>query len=343
MRRRPSTLAPALAEAVPAAARWVVAHPEGAGWLVTAPLAALAGARALGVERHPALAVANAATHFLYLPAWLGLAIGLRRRRPALAAVSAVVAGAHAAWAGPELRRPPPVPSETLVAPRFRVYSANIQFAAADWEQVAGQVAASAADVVVLQELTPTALAVVRRSGALAGYEHAFVDARPRSFGGGIWSRWPLCDTRSCDVAGLPMTRAAVELDGGRVQIVNVHTRSPLAGGLARWHAQLAALADMVAAERGPLVLAGDFNATFGNPGFRRLLRQGLGDAHVLAGRGLAPSWPCGWLLPPLFRLDHVLVSDGLVVLDAGVGDCAESDHRAVWADLALVGGGPPA
>lgn len=317
--------------------RWLN-QPEVLAWGAVGPLAGLATARVLRYEGRALLAVANAATRFAYLPAWGALAVGVARRRPALTAIAGSVAFAHTLWAGPELRRRRPLGPHAPVASQLRVWSANLRFTAPDWEAAAVAIAASGADVVFLQELTPMNLVVLQRAGAFDGYEHFLADPRARSFGSGIWSRYPLSAAEVWWIGSHPMTRARVEIGGIGVRLVNVHTRSPLVGGLHLWHEQLGALARVVkepcAAEA--VVMAGDFNATFGNPGFRRILAAGMRDAHVDAGRGLTTTWPVGMLLPPAFRIDHVLVAGAIEVVDAGVAGAGESDHRPVWADLIL-------
>ncbi|MGH9280107.1 MAG: hypothetical protein ACRD12_18660, partial [Acidimicrobiales bacterium] len=50
-----------------------------------------------------------------------------------------------------------------------------------------------------------------------------------------------------------------------------------------------------------------------------------------------ATTWPRGGrVIPPLFRIDHVLVSPQIGVLDARVGVGRSSDHRPVIADLVI-------
>lgn len=326
--------------AVRGAARALGARRGLLGWATVAPLAGLAGARVVGYEGTPTVAVANAATPFAYLPAWAVLAGAVRGRRPALALTAAAVAGAHLAWTAPELRGRRSLPPAAAGGPRLRVFSANIRFTAPDWVEVAADIAASGADLVLIQELTAANLAVLRREGAFAGYTDELVDARPRSFGSGIWSRYPLEEAEVRDLAGLPMSRARVKVDGCSLQVWNVHTRSPLVGGLDRWHAQLRLLADEAAAAIAggdPLVVAGDFNATYGNRDFRAILRRGLRDAHVEVGRGLATTWTAWAALPRLFRVDHVLVSEDVAVVDVRESPARESDHQGVVADLALL------
>ena len=83
---------------------------------------------------------------------------------------------------------------------------------------------------------------------------------------------------------------------------------------------------------------AGDFNATRYHPSFRRLLSDGMRDAHERRGRGWAATWPRNRrLLPPLMRLDHVLVSHGVEVRSIREGLGRGSDHRPIIADLVLL------
>lgn len=317
------------------------AHPDALGWATTLPLAGLAACRLANYEGMPLLAVANAATHFAYLPAWVSLVAAAARRRKALAVTAGAVAAAHLAWVLPEVgggRRRLPVAGG---APRLRVMCANLRFTALDWTGSAREIVEQDADVVLLQELTPAVLAVLRREGAFAGYDHEVVDARPTSFGGGIWSRHPIRDAEVRNVAGLPMLTGVVDVGGEGVRLWNVHTRSPLIGGLRRWHDQLSYLAKEAAAsiDAGtPVVMAGDFNATCGNRDFRGILARGMRDAHVVAGRGLATTWSAWSALAPLFRIDHVVVSDRFAVLGVSEGRAHQSDHKPVVADLALLG-----
>jgi endonuclease/exonuclease/phosphatase (EEP) superfamily protein YafD len=117
--------------------------------------------------------------------------------------------------------------------------------------------------------------------------------------------------------------------------LIVVHTLQPLAN-LDVLRSQLRELKSLAARTRGPLVLAGDFNATRQHRPFRQLLDGPLRDAHLARGRGFARSWPADRALPPFALLDHVVVSPHFTVLDAFEADIPGSDHRAVGARLEL-------
>ncbi len=310
-----------------------------AGWAAAAPLAGLAAARVAGWDRHPAVAMANAGTPFVYLPAWGALGLGLVSRRPVLSAVAGAVAASHLAWTAPELRRRRPLPTGVEALPRLRVATANVRFPSRDSSPLGHELAAAAADVLLLQELSSEHLAMIKATGAFDDFPWSYVDPRRGSFGAGIWSRHPLTDGETWEPGGLPMVRATVEVAGHPVRIFNIHCKAPMRRRwIPIWKEQLAELRAAVASSPVPAVVAGDFNSTYGHAPFRDLLAVGLRDVHVDAGRGLATTWPRGGrVLPPMFRLDHVLVTDGLETLSVREGVGRTSDHRPVVADLAVL------
>ena len=86
----------------------------------------------------------------------------------------------------------------------------------------------------------------------------------------------------------------------------------------------------------GPLIVAGDFNATLHAGGIRALRDVGLLDAHEALGRGLATTWPNGMFSAPPLHLDHVFLSPHLVPVAVTEGHGAGSDHRPVIVDVAV-------
>jgi endonuclease/exonuclease/phosphatase (EEP) superfamily protein YafD len=308
-----------------------------AAWLVTAPLAGLAAARLARYDRNALVAIANAGTPFVYLPAYGALAVGLATRRPVLTATAAAVTLAHLTWTAPELRRRP-APAGVPNGSRLRIVSSNVEYPSPDSTALGRELASFDPDVLLLQELSPEHLRMIKATGAFDPFPYSYVDARPGSFGGGIWSRFPLSDGETWRVAGIPMARATIDVDGTAVRVFDVHLKAPTRPRwVPTWKAQLAALATEVAGHGGPVIMAGDFNSTYGHAPFRRLLAAGVREAHIEAGRGLATTWPAdNPVLPPLFRLDHVLVSPEFDVLGVLEGRGPGSDHRPVVADLVL-------
>jgi endonuclease/exonuclease/phosphatase (EEP) superfamily protein YafD len=138
--------------------------------------------------------------------------------------------------------------------------------------------------------------------------------------------------------AGIPMTRATVDVDGTPVRLYNVHPVSPTSGpNVARWNDEHQALLDALKEEKAPkLLVAGDFNATQHHSWYAKLIGLPLEDAHAACGKGNATTWPNGsrWL-PPV-RIDQVLTSPGMGCLDIHEGKGKGSDHRPVIAEIAV-------
>ena len=101
---------------------------------------------------------------------------------------------------------------------------------------------------------------------------------------------------------------------------------------------EAARLAERVAAETLPVVVAGDFNSTADNETVQRLRTAGrpAGEPRVDAFRA-AGGWTWGRTYHarhPVVRIDFVLVDPALTVVGADVADVAFSDHRPVRAHL---------
>lgn len=171
-----------------------------------------------------------------------------------------------------------------------------------------------------------------------------------------VASRLPLqgCRARRTEPPDLDYVSCVVTVDGRPVNLVTVHFASPRAGLVAARHAgidgiedwrqnyllrllQSRALAADLEDTPQPLIVAGDLNAPDASPVIGNLLAIGLRDAFADAGTGYGYSY--GQALPIGFsflRIDHILVSGRIWLLDCFVGDAETSDHRPVIADLVL-------
>jgi len=208
-------------------------------------------------------------------------------------------------------------------------------------------------DIIALQELAPEqALALENALGTK--YPHRLMDARPGVSGSGILSRFPLRPLDAQSLLKLPWigTPMAVEIDvaGKSVQFVNFHTYAGPKYTRMR-EDQCRLLADFAATHPGPLIFAGDLNATDQNAAHAIVTRNML-DAWREAGLGMGHTFPgkptpdIGGSRPVIFgipvpqwlvRIDYIFHSNALKTIDArlGPGD-AGSDHRPVMATLAL-------
>lgn len=97
-------------------------------------------------------------------------------------------------------------------------------------------------------------------------------------------------------------------------------------------------LAEHLRQMKRPRIVAGDLNAPETSAVVKTLLHTGLRDAFSSAGVGYGYTHGHALKLGMSFlRIDHVLVSDDIGVVQTEVGGAVASEHRPVIADLLLV------
>jgi endonuclease/exonuclease/phosphatase family metal-dependent hydrolase len=217
------------------------------------------------------------------------------------------------------------------------VLSANIHRGTAEPAALVRLVDRYDVDLLSIQELTPRFARELRQAGIERRLPNAVREMHAGSSGAGIYSRLPLRKLAGQQPFFFRMPRAGARLPSGRhVRIVGVHPYPPGRGNVDIWSG---ALESLPSTGRGaPWLLVGDFNATLDVSLLRETVDRGYRDAGDVAGKGLEPTWPAGaWASRlPAVTIDHVLADGRLGVVDYEVEDIPGSDHRAVWAELAL-------
>ncbi|MFE7138128.1 endonuclease/exonuclease/phosphatase family protein [Streptomyces sp. NPDC057644] len=206
--------------------------------------------------------------------------------------------------------------------------------------------AGSGADVLALEELAAQARGTYERELATA-YPHHTVQGTV-----GLWSRFPLSDTRPVDVkmdigplgdakpAEVKMVynrglRTTVATDHGPLAVYVAHlgsVRVTLGAGLSTGQRDAGAqsLGRAVAAERNErVVLLGDLNGTLDDRAYAGLTSR-LESAHQAAGDGFGLSWPATF---PVVRIDQILVR-GVEPESSWVLPATGSDHLPVAARI---------
>ena len=263
----------------------------------------------------------------------LGGLLLLRRptARAALAAVCGVVIAVHTwiwlPWVTSEKAGP---------GPELTVMAVNVYRGGADTGAISTVVREQDVDVLAMSEVRETTVDRLGATGLTHRLPHAY-PAPPPPEGTMIVSRLPL---QAFPDAGGPITGttalrnpAAVLRSRGGVVVRAVHPPPPVPGRVLEWRATLADLSRWAEQTPGPLVVAGDFNASVDHPGMRQLLAAGLRDAHETAGAGRPTTWPNGRSVPPFVHLDHVLVR-GLDVESVEDFRIPGTDHDAVVVHL---------
>jgi endonuclease/exonuclease/phosphatase (EEP) superfamily protein YafD len=226
-------------------------------------------------------------------------------------------------YLGPEKSAVPSVP--------VRVLTANLGLGEADPEAVVAMVH-DAADVLVVQELTP-GLTEAMLAAELDGImPYRTVDAARNSQGIGIWSRYPILDPQGVTGYQLAMRIARIQVPSVRIAptVLAVHLAAPWVQPLQYFRQDIARFpTTLQAAARnagsGAVIVAGDLNSTYDMRPFRQLLDQGYRDAAEQAGAGLTRSFPASaW-----FGIDHVLVRNATAT-SARTVPVPGSDHRGL-------------
>jgi endonuclease/exonuclease/phosphatase family metal-dependent hydrolase len=126
----------------------------------------------------------------------------------------------------------------------------------------------------------------------------------------------------------------------GTLTVIGAHPVAPL--DPAAWRSDHAAILKQAEDDHADLVV-GDMNATADHEPMRALDAAGLRDAGEVANQGWQPTWPANHvgvfpLLPPLVKIDHVLIGDHLASFGTRTVDIAGTDHYALVATVAARG-----
>lgn len=217
---------------------------------------------------------------------------------------------------------------------RFRLMTSNLLHTRSDVSDFARVLEEFDPDVVVTQELGPGAADVL--SGA---YPHHQLRPALDFAGRGIATRFEV-DFGDISMPGRHGTAAALRIDGVTVRLAGVHLLNPV--HYPWWvtardrDTQLDGLMEWADTGSGPIVVAGDFNASPRWTAYRRMTAR-FGDLVVdwARGQGGRPErtwgWRPGW--PLLLRIDHVF-GLGVEATHVSVVPIHGSDHRALVVDL---------
>jgi endonuclease/exonuclease/phosphatase family metal-dependent hydrolase len=248
-------------------------------------------------------------------------------------------------WLAVACGEPPLMPRQPSDgAPHFTVMSYNIELGAAGAAATLDGIGALDADIVCLQEVTPEAEASLRATYAVQ-YPHQLFQSKGGAGGLAALSRFPLLDRglRPDPNGGHPSWHLEVESPAGSIQLLNIHLRSLFGAGPdpVRSYlrsdgdhlAQIEAFADVCDADV-PTIVLGDFNEGVEGRAVRFLEARGFSNLLPAYHPG-QPTWGFRSVGNQFGEtLDHILISDALVPLDAWVKRLGESDHLPVFAHV---------
>jgi endonuclease/exonuclease/phosphatase family metal-dependent hydrolase len=314
-------------------------------WLVVAGLAVpaltLTVARAfdtdngtmIRVEAFTPLAIPLYAAMLVLLAAAAALWKVDRKPRVVAAVLALVGLGIHAWWFAPQVVGDNPGPADD--ADRITVMNANLYEGRAKAEEVVAAVRDNHVDVLVLEEITPDLLAQMDAAGLAELLPDRVGEPDYMVAGTMILANQPLTDH-----VRLRTTFQGWEAKYGELTVLGVHPVAPV--DPAGWRADHAAILEQAEADHADLIV-GDMNATPDHDVMRKLDDAGYRDAGEVSNEGWQPTWPANHvgilpLLPPLVRIDHVLIGDSMASLGTHTVDIEGTDHLALVATVAARG-----
>ncbi|MGO4235565.1 endonuclease/exonuclease/phosphatase family protein [Pseudarthrobacter sp. YAF2] len=315
-------------------------------WLflpVALPVAAVSAVRAVPAD-WPVLGVQLVAfTPWFAVPGAAAVVLAFAGRRRWQQVVGAVLLGCQALWLFPlDIREPA---AEAAAPVPLVAMTINAELGGADASGIVGMVRDRHVDLLAVEEYTPALERKLTEAGLDQLLPHRVAHAREGAGGAAVYSTYKLKEAGVLPGTQFTMPVARLELadgSGTSLRIVAVHTLAPVGDALQQWRSDLAAVG-RVDNGAGPLLLAGDFNATYDHHEFRSLL-AGTGGSRTLVdvaaslGSRLVPTWPMrGYRLPGI-TLDHLVTSPDIRGSNYSVQRVPGTDHAAVVATLHIKG-----
>lgn len=310
--------------------KWVDRVVLGLGWCALAA-GVLGIVLHFGTWRRQALVLLASGASYLMLGAVLGLVLFLIARGWKSAAAAGVIV-ASVLW----MQVPMFVPEGRAASgPEVSVMQSNLLFGEADAAAVVRAVRENRVEVLTVDELTPEVAQRLAAAGIEELLPHQFLQATGGGGGTGIYSRYPLRDTKKYDGFRLNNLTATMEHpQRGPVAVFAFHPVPPSVDFPA-WTSELDRIREILDAQQGPAIVGADFNATRDHSAFRDLLRGRFVAAADQAGAGPLLTFPADRRWGPVIGIDHILVADGTAA-DVRSLTIPGSDHRAILAQVRL-------
>lgn len=222
----------------------------------------------------------------------------------------------------------------------LQVLTSNLRLGRVDAGDLVREIRERDIDVLMVQELTAEAAERLEAAGLGDLLPYALLRPGPGARGTGLYSRYALS---AVDVPGyyenaVVAATLVLRQDGAavRMTVASVHPRSPWPDFAEQWSAEISRMSAWADGLVGPVVIAGDFNATNDHRQMRRFFTAGYVDGAARAGGGYLATFPSDRPYPPLIAIDHVLTRGGPVTTSIASVTVSGTDHRAVAATVAV-------
>lgn len=221
----------------------------------------------------------------------------------------------------------------------FTVLTLNMEFGHADTDQLAQKVQSVQPDVVVLTEITVSARDRVSTAEWKRWFPYRLGTASPDSSdqpsGTMVLSTHPITEVAAASGTAFENFAVRLELGSRTITLVAAHPLNPV-HGLGVWLDDASDLARLASQyDDGPLIVAGDLNATPEHYTLRKLKAAAkLTDAAD--GFGWHPTYPADTSYPPLIAIDHVLISQDFRARSVSTVKIDDTDHLGLLVRLTL-------
>lgn len=265
----------------------------------------------------------------------IALLAALRARSAALSVIAVALVGVGVVQYGPLVAPASGVDDDEGIA--LRVLVQNLEYGRADPGDVARAVREGGVDLLLTVETTPEAVDGLRAAGLAEALPHEALAAAPQAAGVAVWSRYPLSAPERIPGFSKGVLRTDLAGPAGPVTVVAAHPTAPVFDAPVaveeadRLRSYLGGLAGPA-----PVVVGGDFNATWDHVRFRDLRGLGYVDSVSGGGDGWLPTWPADRSFPPLIGIDHVLARGALAVGETSTVHVGDTDHLGVFATVRL-------
>lgn len=222
----------------------------------------------------------------------------------------------------------------------LKVMSYNLLYRNATLDDALNLVRQEQPDILLLQEVTPAIAQALKGLADIYPPGHFHLAYNPQT-GQAVISRFPITRQELAFERGRAL-KVEINTPDSPLKVWNVHPNTP--HPWRRQQQQISALVNDIAAERGPLIVGGDFNTTYHSELYR-LVDSHLNNAQWEAGWGLGFTFPAHAprvkkvpVLLPMIRIDHIFYSRHFFAHSARtLTEAGGSDHLPIVAELSLI------
>lgn len=313
---------------------WWIAF--GAAWLGIVVMGAFALLRIFYRDGTLLLTCINAFTFYAYLPAYAILAWGVAQRRWLMAVMSLAMIACHIVWVAPDFSPTTPLAMPPPGQRVITVFSGNVAAESEDRDGYLKEVLEIDADVVVFVEYRRWWHNSVLASPIVKRYPYGTGISQPYLGEIAVFSKLPITAIKRHWPTGRQVTIVDLDTGGESLRVCCIHSPRPMDTPGNKYVEYWKEVLPLLAEQRSPLVVLGDFNATQHAAVLDDIALLGLRSAHVDRGRGWAVTWPNGFAPIPPIRIDHAFLSSDVECLSIAEGRGAGSDHKPLVLEIVV-------